>query len=106
MRELLEKGRVVETTTFSSSCALAYALVISDDEKTPKAQFIEDKIIIDLPREIATRWADSDQVGIEHVQEIAGEAPLKILVEKDFECTNPPPGESQDDAYPNPGKCA
>jgi len=40
-------------------------------------------------------------VGLEGSQPAGGE-PLRILIEKDFECLDAAPGESQDDAFPNP----
>jgi hypothetical protein len=90
--------RVEEHTQFGPTSQFAYTV-----EPTAHAQisaaFEDRRVIVRVPRNAIADWAGSDQVGLESRQ---GE--LKILVEKDFECSNP--DESQADAFPNPNKCS
>jgi hypothetical protein len=105
VRRLVERGLVEERTEFADA-AFVYALRVAD--ATGIAAVIgQRRIEVTVPRGVARQWASGDQVGIEGSQPAPGGKALRIVVEKDFECIDAPPGESQDDAYPNPraGKC-
>ena len=67
---------------------------------TPRA------VIVQVPPEAVTRWASSDQIGIESEQPVAHQANLRILIEKDFACIDGTDEENVD-TFPNPltGKC-
>jgi hypothetical protein len=99
MRDLLQNGRVSEFTQFSPTHALEYALELTEDCGVD-AKFVEGRITVGVPRDVARKWASTDQVSIE-----AQQPPLKILIEKDFACEQAPDDEPQDDAFPNPNKC-
>lgn len=88
-----------EHTQFGPSARLVYAIAPGD---AFAATFNEGQIIVRVPRPVLKNWATSDQVGIE-AQQTIGDGSLKILIEKDFECSNP--SESQADSFPNPNKC-
>ena len=105
VRRLVEKGSVEERTEFKDF-GFVYALRVADVEQVA-ASAEPHRIEVSLPRAAARQWAESDQVGIEASQPTPSGKVLRVLVEKDFECIDAPPGESQDDAYPNPrgGKC-
>jgi hypothetical protein len=47
-------------------------------------------------------WAASEQVSIEGEQTLDDGEKLSILVEKDFACLAPRPGEDESDMYANP----
>lgn len=100
VRELAVEGRVEERTDFGPAAALVYTL-LADDACRVAASFQDGRLTVRIPRAVAVAWADGDQVGIEASQP-AGSEVLRILIEKDFECIDAPPGESQDDAFPNP----
>jgi hypothetical protein len=53
--------------------------------------FADGKITISIPRGQLQRWANSDDVGIEHTQ-----LPLKLVIEKDLQCE----GRRDADAFP------
>jgi hypothetical protein len=97
VQRLNEGQRVEEQTQFGPASKLTYAIepTARDDIS---ADFANNKVIVRVPRGAIADWATSDQVGINSQQ---GE--LKILIEKDFECSDPT--ESQADAFPNPNKC-
>ncbi len=99
VQRLSDGSAVEEHTQFGPSSRLVYSIAPSD---TFAATFNDGRIILRVPRPILRNWATTDQVGIESEQKI-GDGSLKILIEKDFECSNP--NESQADAFPNPNKC-
>jgi hypothetical protein len=105
VRRLVERGIVEERTEFGES-AFVYALSVTDAADI-SANIRQNRIEISVPRGVARQWASGEEVGIEASQPTPGGKALRILVEKDFECIDAPPGESQEDAYPNPraGKC-
>jgi hypothetical protein len=90
--------RVEEQTQFGPSNKLAYAIEPAATHAI-SADFVNNCVIVHVPRGAIADWATSDQVGIQSQQ---GE--LKILIEKDFECSDTT--ESQADAFPNPNKCS
>jgi len=73
---------IVEQTCFPDS-VLTYRLAISDDGKV-SASFADGKLTICLPEPEVTKWAETDQVSI-----VAEQAPLSMLIEKDFTCLAP-----------------
>jgi hypothetical protein len=103
VRRLETEGLVEERTDFGGGNYLIYALVAADVPAVA-ATFDGGRVVVRLPRDVAARWASTDAVGIEGSQP-AGAGPLKILVEKDFECIDAPADEPQDDAFPNPQRC-
>ena len=102
VRRLVDEGMVEERTEFGpGSSPLVYALR-ADDVPCVAAVFEAGRIVVTVPRRAARRWASSDQVGVEGSQSAGEGGTLRILVEKDFECSDAPADESQDGAYPNP----
>lgn len=105
VRRLLEEGSVEERTEFHRA-SFVYALRAADVEAV-SASFEQNRLVVSVPRAAARHWAAGDQVGIDASQPTPSGGVLRILVEKDYECIDAPPGESQEDAFPNPrgGKC-
>jgi len=105
VRRLVERGVVEERTEFAEA-AFVYALRVTDAAQI-SADVKQYRIEVAVPRGVARQWASGEQVGIEGSQPTPGGKALRILVEKDFECIDAPPGDTQEDAYPNPraGKC-
>ena len=103
VRRLVETGVVEERTEIGpGGRGFGYAVRVDDATPGVSASFTGDQIIIRLSRTVARDWAASERVGIEASQPTPGGDALRILIEKDFECLNAPPHESQDDAYPHP----
>ncbi|HEV2247037.1 MAG TPA: hypothetical protein VGW37_10345 [Terriglobia bacterium] len=67
-------------------------------------KYAHGEIRILIPEGDVLEWVSTEQVGIERVQEIGGNAQLKILVEKDFKCLNARAGEDEGDRFPNPAE--
>ena len=91
-------GKVEETVDFGDGKPVfTYALEASDAAGV-SAEFIGGTIRVFVPREAARNWVESEQVGVESAET----SPLRVLVEKDFACLQERPGETNEDAFPNP----
>jgi hypothetical protein len=93
--QLAANGSVYERIEFVSDQTLSYELE-SADRADVVALFENNCIRIILPSASVQHWAGSDETGIE------GECgPLRVLIEKDFQCLHPD-AEQSADAFPNP----
>ncbi len=101
--DLAATGRIAETTAFGSSAKeiFTYKVEISNDASKISAGFCENEICVFLPRETASKWIETDQVGISAVIENS-ESELEILIEKDFVCMTRTDDPDKLDAFPNP----
>jgi hypothetical protein len=102
LHEIAQRGRVRDTIHFGDGVGLSYALESDADARAPRASYAADRISVVLPEATMRRWADSNQVSIEGEQALDGGETLRILVEKDFACLQPRPGEDESDMFPNP----
>ena len=90
---------IEEKTEFGNN-SLTYALSTSDHSKI-SATFNNNKIEINIPKQIAQGWITSNRVGIDGEIEIEQNKKLYILIEKDFKCLDDTI-EDQSDNYENP----
>jgi len=94
--------RVEETVAFGPGKTFSYSIESgsqaghSTGSGGIQAGIGEHNVFVRIPSELASEWAESDQVGIE--DQIG---PLKILIEKDFQCTHSSRDEDRD-SFPNP----
>ena len=104
VQRLAIDGIVEESTIFGPSGheCFAYAIAASTEVSVVSASFADRRLAIRVPSDMIHQWSTSDQVGIRALQRTGNEDGLQILIEKDFECVDAPPGESQEDAFPNP----
>lgn len=93
---LKEKGVIVESVSFPNGLELKSELHISDLITSCEAGFDGNSIKISLPRDIATQWMKTNQVGIEEDLALPDGAQLHILVEKDFPCLDRPDEDKSD----------
>lgn len=96
----IARGASVESRTRFPSATFDYALCVGDVPQIA-ARFDSARIVVTLPKAVATRWAGGTEVSLHGDQRTDGGA-LRILVEKDFTCVEPREGEDQGDLYPNP----
>lgn len=99
-----EGARVEETVRFGmgEEERLVYALVTSREAGELRARLTPKEIVVTLPADVASEWANGSAVGLAARQPIGAEGELEILVEKDFACLKPRSGEDDSDAFPNP----
>jgi hypothetical protein len=83
---------------------LTYSLEVSAELVGPSLTYGDRAVRIILPESMVREWASSEQVGIEAQQRVADGGMVRILVEKDFRCLEPRPGENESDRFPHPGQ--
>lgn len=101
---LAGEGRVTSTVAFPGGARLEYAVESAADATQPDARYEHDRVQVTLPRAEVRDWAGSDRVSIAGEQPLGDGDALKILVEKDFACLAPRPGEDESDMFPHPLK--
>ncbi|MEL7059217.1 MAG: hypothetical protein AAGN46_04225 [Acidobacteriota bacterium] len=101
---LAERGRVDERIVFGPEPneALTYALEVDEAAASLTLRHAPGSLTVLVPLEQAAVWASSDQVGFEGEVDVGDEEPLRLLVEKDWQCLEPRPGEDESDLYPHP----
>ena len=101
-------GAVVESTTFDpmGRQRFEYRLVADRDADEVVAALEDNRLTVRVPAGRAAAWGRSDAIGIAVEQGIGDGKALRILIEKDLECLDGPPGESQADAFARPGGAA
>lgn len=103
MQKFAEQGRISDETRFGSSI-LRYSLSASKSIEAIEARFADNEILVLIPDQAARTWVESEQVGFEVEQPVAGGESLSIVIEKDFVCIDRPDDPDRDDAFPNPNK--
>jgi hypothetical protein len=98
------RGRVEQTIHFAPGDAgrLVYALVCDPEGRQVLAEFDGREIVVRIPGPQAKAWIDSDAVRIVAEQAIDEHRVLALLIEKDFQCVVPRPGEEAYDGFPHP----
>jgi len=81
---------------------LVYAIVVAPAAQRIGATFTEREIVIALPKAMADAWIEGDEVGLRAEQSLGHGRTLALLIEKDFKCLVPRPGEESYDGLPNP----
>jgi len=104
MAALLDGVMLEESVQFGPAQTeiLSYAVEISPQCSEVRALYSKGRIQVILPGILARDLANTNQVGIERVQSIAENVTLKIVLEKDFQCFHPRPGENESNNFPNP----
>ena len=93
---------VVEATSFDplGHHRLEYRLMASPDVVAIAASFeAGSRLVIRVPTELILGWGTTDQISLKATQPVEQGDTLRILIEKDLECLDAPPEESQADAY-------
>ena len=92
---LIEKGSVEESVTFEAAGRLSYRIQTGAAPDL-SATFRDASIVVTVPEALASRWAATDEVGME-----SSSGSLKILIEKDFACLHHPEPDAGA-SFPNP----
>ena len=108
VEQFVRTGRVEEKIISGSGDdgTFRYVLEATGAVSTPRATLTPRVIIVQVPPDAVTRWASTDQIGIEGEQLVDNQTSLRILIEKDFACIEGTDEENAD-TFPNPlaGKC-
>lgn len=95
-------GVVTSVTGFPGGRQFSYTLESSPASVNPAAFFSDNEIRVRLPETVVLAWATTEQVSIEGEQLLDDGEKLSILVEKDFACLAPRPGEDESDMFTHP----
>lgn len=97
----IARGDAVERRTrFPGGTSLVYRL--ETGAGSAAASFGGDAVVLYLPIDAVRAWAaDDTSISLRDALPLP-DGTLSLLVEKDFECIAPRPGESQANRYPNP----
>lgn len=99
VQNLMNKGEVISTTHFGHR-QLYYELTANGTEFT--AQFVNDRISVNVPSSVADQWASSEEVGMATTISLPENNQLQVLIEKDFQCLIDRPNEDESNLYQNP----
>lgn len=104
LAQLEGQGIVCETIHFGPlpQQKLQYCLQISQAAQAIVATYTENCIRVILPHSLTDPWFAPHQVSLYGQQAIGSDRTLTILIEKDFACLKPRPGEDDGDAFANP----
>lgn len=99
------EGRVIETIEMGPAAddRFSFELVANPDSSSITATIGNGMLTVSAPQAIAREWTATDRVLMEEEQPLGNGRLLRILVEKDFACLEPRPGEDERDAFPHPG---
>ena len=101
VEEFTKNGLIKENLIFGEGQSeFGYELKISK-ENSYKIRFIDSVVSIEIPKEKADHWLNPNEVGFHFTQE-TGEHPIKVIIEKDFQCLVPRPDENEELNFPNP----
>ena len=97
-----DNGVVTSTTGFPGGRQFSYSLESSPASVNPAAFYSDNEIRVRLPETQVLAWTTTEQVSIEGEQVLDDGEKLSILVEKDFTCLGPRPGEDESELFSHP----
>ncbi len=98
-----KNGSVEETVEFGFAMEqMIYALVTDAESEKINATVENNLLSVFVPKSVAEKWTNSEQIGIEALQLIEDQKHLRILIKKDFACLEKRTGEDDSDAFPHP----
>src|SRR5579863_5612820 len=77
-------GQVDATICFAAGRTLSYSIERRQNAPEVSATFEGNAIRVVIPAQMAIRWTDSDDVGIQASRPIGENLRLELLIEKDF----------------------
>jgi hypothetical protein len=97
-----DQGVVESHTGFPGGRQFSYVLESSPASVNPAAFYSDNEVRVRLPETLVLAWVTTEQVSIQGEQVLDDGEKLSILVEKDFACLAPRPGEDESDMFPHP----
>jgi hypothetical protein len=85
--QLGEVKRIEESIKFGTvpDQQLVYSLIISDEVEDISAKYLNNRIMVLIPRAIGEEWINTEQITLKGKQTINDQEQLRILIEKDFD---------------------
>ncbi len=105
VKQFGETGRFVQAIRFGGA-SLTYALEHGEGVSSLGASMDGSTITVRMPSSMARTWVETDQVTLKAEQSLGDDGALSLLIEKDFKCAIPRPGEENYDGFEHPtGAC-
>jgi hypothetical protein len=103
MAKLSAGERIAETVHLgcSEQAALTYTLGTEAGSVGLQVHYEGAEISVILPKDQASAWAGTEQVGIYATVDVGAYGKLDVIVEKDFACLDLSDAENED-TFPNP----
>ncbi len=106
VKQFGETARVEQSIRFGPGSMMTYAIEHDSAAKQVRASFEGSTVTVRMPSSVAQAWASTDEVSINGEQPLEGSSRLTLLIEKDFKCAIPRPGEEDYDGFEHPtGGC-
>ncbi len=100
VKAICERDMVREKTQFNE-VHFVYAVEASNQHDYLQASFLDQGIILFVPKDTLADWSTNEQVGFYHTQILNNGQKLELTLEKDFVCLDERV-EDETDNYPNP----
>jgi hypothetical protein len=103
--QFVQTGEVAERIEFPGPAATVfrYCLQLGNKPGCSGVRFENGELAITVPGEQAVAWASrQDEVGLYYNHEVAGGRSLRVMIEKDYQCTDGPADEIDPAGYPHP----
>lgn len=97
VQSLVQNGSAAETVRLGTS---VFTCALNATEAQPGLEQTPGGIQARVPGADVARWAASNDVGIYYTLPEG----TRLIVEKDWACMEPTPGDSNDDTFPRPAK--
>lgn len=93
---LQNNGLVTESIQFPTQVIFKFALKVSNDAERLDADLKNNCLIVSLPKNEATKWFNTNQVGLETNIDLNNGEQFHLLIEKDFPCLDRPEEDKSD----------
>lgn len=106
VKQFGDTGRVEQSIRFGPDSVMTYAIEHGGGVGEMCASFEGSTVTVRMPSSVAQAWVGTDEVSLRGDQPLDGGDPLSLLIEKDFKCAIPRPGEEDYDGFKHPtGGC-
>lgn len=106
VKQFGDSARVEQSIRFGPGSVMTYAIEHGSAVDHVQASYEASTVTVRIPSATAKTWVATDQVSIRGTQPLEGTEPLSLLIEKDFKCAIPRPGEEDYDGFQHPtGGC-
>lgn len=106
VKQFGDTARVEQSVRFGPGSAMTYAIEHAADAEPMRASFEGSVVTVRISTADAKAWVNTDEVSLRGVQPLGDGEQLSLLIEKDFKCAIPRPGEEDYDGFEHPtGGC-
>ncbi|MBV6645269.1 MAG: hypothetical protein KI790_07455 [Cyclobacteriaceae bacterium] len=96
----LANGKRVAEKVIIGKVTFSYG-IIPVEKVTAPAQYQNDTLFLEIPKDTLRQWAEGEQVGI-YITQQQKKGDLELAVEKDFQCLHKRAAEDETDQFMHP----